>query len=219
VYRKDGTVAEAIESGEAAANDPSIAMYTSGRSFYVQFPRLSPGDVVELRYRIDDVGRTNEVADSFGEIETLQSDEPIASSEYVLLVPKERAITTFVTGLEGVEQEKRAEGEQVLYRFSAKDVPARTAEPAMPPWSEVLGQVHVSTFTSWEQLGRWYWGLARDQLDVDDEVRKAVRRATKGLSSDADKVRAVYRLATELRYVAARSRSPAAGATVKTRRP
>jgi cellulose synthase operon protein C len=202
VYRKDGTVAEAIESGEAAANDPSIAMYTSGRSFYVQFPRLSPGDVVELRYRIDDVGRTNEVADSFGEIETLQSDEPIASSEYVLLVPKERAITTFVTGLEGVEQEKRAEGEQVLYRFSAKDVPARTAEPAMPPWSEVLGQVHVSTFRSWEELGRWYWGLARDQLDVDDEVRKSVQKATQGLSSDADKVRAVYRLATELRYVA-----------------
>ncbi|HET9953092.1 MAG TPA: tetratricopeptide repeat protein, partial [Polyangiaceae bacterium] len=40
VYRKNGKVDEAIEWGEGPADDPSIAMYTSARTFYVQFPRL-----------------------------------------------------------------------------------------------------------------------------------------------------------------------------------
>jgi hypothetical protein len=36
VHRKNGKVDEAIESGESAANDPSISMYTSARNFSVQ---------------------------------------------------------------------------------------------------------------------------------------------------------------------------------------
>jgi len=35
----------------------------------------------------------------------------------------------------------------------------------MPPWSEVLGSVHVSTYKSWDDLGRWYWGLIKDHPD------------------------------------------------------
>jgi hypothetical protein len=72
----------------------------------------------------------------------------------------------------------------------------------MPPWSEVLAHVHVSTFKTWDEVGQFYWGLAKDQLDVDDEVRKKVRELTKGLKDDAAKVKAIYRYATELRYVA-----------------
>src|SRR5262249_39387548 len=45
VYRADGTVDEAVESGEGPANNPAIAMYTSARTFYVHFPRIQKGDV------------------------------------------------------------------------------------------------------------------------------------------------------------------------------
>src|SRR6185295_17671778 len=82
VYRADGKVDEAIESGEAGANNPEIAMYTSTRTFYVNFPRLNAGDLVELRYRIEDVSPRNELADYFGEVEYLGSDEPTAGAEY-----------------------------------------------------------------------------------------------------------------------------------------
>ncbi len=66
----------------------------------------------------------------------------------------------------------------------------------------MLGQVHVSTFKTWEQIGTWYWSLARDQLDVDQEVRKKVQEITKDKKTDLEKVRAVYHYATSLRYVA-----------------
>ncbi len=202
VYRADGKVDEAIDSGEGAANNPAIAMYTSQRTFYVNFPRLNAGDVVELRYRVEDVVARNEVGDYFGEIEYLQSDEPIASSEYVLITPKSRALHTFASPLKGLTSEVKEEGDLRIYRWAATDVPPIAPEPVMPPWSEVLAHVHVSTFKTWDEVGAWYWGLAREQFDVDDEVRRKVKEITKGLTDDKAKVRAVYKYATQTRYVA-----------------
>ncbi|WP_437276960.1 DUF3857 domain-containing protein [Sorangium sp. So ce375] len=202
VYRADGKVDGAIESGEAGANNPALAMYTSSRTFYVSFPRLNAGDVVELRYRIDDVSPRNEIADHFGEIEYLQGDEPIASSEYVLITPKTRQFHIFASDLPGLVRETKEDAERRIFRFSAASVPPVAPEPAMPAWSEILAHVHVSTFKSWDELGSWYWGLAREQFDVDDEVRKRVREITKNLADDRSKVRAIYKYATETRYVA-----------------
>ncbi|KYF65432.1 DUF3857 domain-containing protein [Sorangium cellulosum] len=202
VYRADGKVDGAIESGEAGANNPALAMYTSGRTFYVSFPRLNAGDVVELRYRVDDVSPRNEIADHFGEIEYLQGDEPIASSEYVLITPKAKPFHIFASNLPGLVRETKEDADRRIYRFVAASVPPVAPEPAMPPWSEVLAHVHVSTFKGWDEVGSWYWGLAREQFDVDDEVRKRVREITKNLTDDLSKVRAIYKYATETRYVA-----------------
>jgi cellulose synthase operon protein C len=202
VYRQNGKVDEATESGEGPANNPAISMYTSQRTFGVLFPRLNAGDVVELRYRVEDVAPRNEISDYFGEVEYLQDDKPIASSEYVLITPKSRKFFLRTDKLPGITKDVKEDGDKRIYRLSGVDVPPLAPEPNMPPWPEVLGYVHVSTFDTWDSVGAWYWGLAREQFDVDDEVRKRARELTKGLADDAAKVRAIYRFATETRYVA-----------------
>jgi tetratricopeptide (TPR) repeat protein len=202
VYREGSRVDEAIESGEGPANDPAIAMYTSQRTFYVHFPRLEPGDVVELRYRVDDVAIRNEIADYFGDVEYLQSDEPIGQREHVLVTPKDRGYHVYASKLPGLTTQVEERGDSRVQRFVATDVAPLAPEPSMPPWSEVLGYVHVSTLPSWDAVGKLYWGLAREQLDIDDELRKRLRELTKGMTGDREKVAAVYRYATELRYVA-----------------
>ncbi|HWO11591.1 MAG TPA: DUF3857 domain-containing protein, partial [Polyangiaceae bacterium] len=202
VFRGDGRVDEAIEYGEAAADDPSVSMYTSARNFIVQLPRLDPGDVVELKYRIDDVTPRNEYADYFGEVAYLQSDEPTQNAEYVLITPKSRKfyIDEQLPGL--VRSEKVTDGQRI-YRFVAKKVPAIEPEVSMPPWPEVLGFVHVSTYKDFKELGRWYWGLAKDQFDLDDETRKLVHDITKDSQTELDKVRAVFAwVVKNTRYVA-----------------
>jgi len=202
VYRADGTIDEAIESGEGAADDPTISMYTSSRTFYVQFPRLEPGDVVELRYRIDDVTPRNEFADYYGSVVFMQSDEPIASAEYVLVTPKSRKLQVDAK-VPGLEQSVSVKDDQRIYRFVAENVPAIEPEPNMPPWSELLGFVHVSTYQSWDALGRWYWGLVKDQLDLDEETRRLARDITKDKTTDLDRVKAVYEwVIKNTRYVA-----------------
>lgn len=202
VYRADGRTDEAIESGEGAADDPSISMYTSARTFYVQFPRLEPGDVVELRYRIDDVTNRNEFADYYGDVVYLENDEPVQNAEYILIAPKSRKLHFDVQGLE-LETSEKTEGDRSVHRFFAKKLNAVVPEPAMPPWSEVLGFVHVSTYPTWNALGRWYWGLVKDQLDLDGETRRLARQITAGKTSTEDKVKAVYGwVVKNTRYVA-----------------
>jgi tetratricopeptide (TPR) repeat protein len=201
VHRASGKVDEASDSYESSVNDPSIAMYTSQQRVTITLPRVEVGDVVELRYRVDDVAPRNEIADYFGEVEYLQDEHPIDSSEYVLVAPKKKALHVGIS-LPGVTRETKEVGDQRIERFVATSVPALASEPAMPAAAEALGGVHVSTFKTWEQVGSWYWSLAKDQLDVDDVVRRKVVELTKGKKTELDKVRAVYRYATEIPYVA-----------------
>jgi tetratricopeptide (TPR) repeat protein len=202
VYKADGRVDEAVESGEGAADDPTISMYTSARNFYVQFPRLEPGDVVELRYRVDDVTPRNEYANYFGEVVYLGSTDPVQNAEYVLITPKKRTFYIDDT-VAGLKRDTREQGEQRIYRFHADKIAPVVPEPSMPPWPEVLGFVHVSTFKTWKELGQWYWGFVKEQFDLDDETRKLARQVAKGAKTDAEKVRAVYDwVVTNTRYVA-----------------
>ena len=202
VYRADGKIDQAVESGEGSADDPSISMYTSARTFYVQFPRLEPGDVVELRYRIDDVTPRNEFGNYFGEVVALQGGEPVANAEYVLITPKERTFY-FDNNIPGLTSASSIAGNQRIYRFAASSIAPLNPEPSMPPWAEVLGSVNVSTYKSWDDLGRWYWGLIKDQFDLDEETRKLAKQITEGKTSELDKVKAIYKWVTEnTRYVA-----------------
>jgi cellulose synthase operon protein C len=202
VYRASGRVDEAIEWGEGPADDPSISMYTSGRTFYIQFPRLEAGDVVELRYRVDDVTPRNEFNDYFGEITYLQGGDAKANVEYVVVAPKTRPLY-FDHRVPGLELSSVDSGNQRIYRFFAARIAGLDPEPMMPPAQEVLGFVHVSTYKSWDDLGRWYWGLVRDQFDLDDETRKLARKITEGAKTEREKVEAVYDWVTKnTRYVA-----------------
>src|SRR5690606_19912068 len=132
---------------------------------------LEPGDVVELRYRIEDVAVRNEMSDYFGEVEYLQSTEPIADVEYVLIAPKDKRlhISTGPDGRVGkvTHEQKELDG-RVVHRFHATDMPALETEPRMPRLGELLTHVHVSTFADWKSVGAWYLSLARDKMDADD---------------------------------------------------
>jgi transglutaminase-like putative cysteine protease/tetratricopeptide (TPR) repeat protein len=203
VYRQNGKIDEAVESGTGAADSPELTMYTSARTFYVQFPRLEPGDVVELKYRIDDSGDQNEFAGYFGELEYLQSDVPVRHAEYVVITPKRRTLYVDAQRIPGLQRKDETVGDDRVQRFWAERLPPISPEPNMPPWPEVLGFVHVSTYPSYEAMGNWYWGLSKDQLELDGETKELVHRITAGLLTTEQKVVAVYNwVIKNTRYVA-----------------
>jgi len=203
VYRGDGKIDEAVESGEGPADNPAIATYTSARTFYVHFPRLNAGDVVELRYRVEDVGQRNELSDYFGEIIYMQEPQPVYGAEYVLRTPKNRSFYFHSSALPGLSRTDSVDGDTRLYDFKAAEVAPLSPEPTMPPFGEVLGHIHVSTYKTWDEVASWYAGLAKDQLKPDDEVRRRVAALTKGLGDAPSKMRAIYdEVVQRTRYVA-----------------
>ncbi len=203
VYRASGKVDEAVETGEGNADNPGISMYTSQRAYYVHFPRLNAGDVVELQYRVEDVAQRNAFADYFGEVTYMQSSETIAHAEYVLITPKSRTFYFNKPNVPGLVSKVEETDASRVYKFVAENVPAIEPEAHQAPYGELLGHVHVSTYKDWNTMAQWYWGLVKDQFIPDDEVKRRVAEITKGLKDDKAKVKAVYNYVVQkTRYVA-----------------
>lgn len=207
VHHADGTRDESAQLDEFDVNsDPSTRMYFSNRVVQVSFPRLTPGDVVEVRWRVDDVSSRNNFADYFGDLEIAQAEVPRAHYAYVLRAPPARRFYVHVAPIRDarpIERTETVEGDTKVYRFEARDVPAVAPDDHAPGQTERAAYIHLSTYQSWEDVGRWYWGLVRDQLVADDRIRDVVRTITRGLTTDRDKVRAIYNwVISHTRYVA-----------------
>jgi len=207
VHRRDGTVEEGVQLDEFAVNsDPSMRMYFTNRVAQVRFPNLAPGDVVELRWRVDDVSFRNVFADYFGELQLAQAEVPRARFRYVLRAPASRRFffhTAAPSGGAALRHEVSTDGDSQVHTFAGDDVPAMPPEERAPGRTERGSYVHVSTYERWADVGAWWWGLVRDQLVADDRLRAEVRRITAGLSTEREKVRAIYGwVLAHTRYVA-----------------
>ena len=62
--------------------------------------------------------------------------------------------------------------------------------------------VQISSFQSWEEVGRWYWNLQKDRIEPTASIRAKAAELTKGMTDDAAKMHAVYSfVSTQYRYI------------------
>src|SRR6202011_5649978 len=62
--------------------------------------------------------------------------------------------------------------------------------------------VQLTTFKSWEEVGRWYASLEKDRRMPSPEVRAKAEDLTKGLNGDLDRIQGLYDfVAKNFRYV------------------
>ncbi len=201
VYR-NGRILEANDSFEQQLGEPWYRIYYDTRAMVVVFPDLEPGDVVEVRYRIDDVAERNQFDDYYGDMQFFAGDAPIARLDYVLMTPTSRTFYFNEPRLPSLRHETREEGELRIDHFHAEDLAAITTEPNAPGMTEIAPYLHVSTYQSWEDVGRWWWGLVHDQLYADESLRRTVRELIAGASDTRERVRRIYRWVIEnTRYV------------------
>jgi hypothetical protein len=72
----------------------------------------------------------------------------------------------------------------------------------MPGITETSPYLHVSTYDSWQSVGKWYWGLIRDQLYADASLKKTVADLVKGATTTREKVERIHRwVVSNTRYV------------------
>lgn len=201
VHRADGTVAESVRTSSRRLGDPRYRIYYDTRVLRVHMPELQPGDTVELRYRVEDLSRRNEFNDYYGAFRILQRAQPVKRLEHILIAPRSRELHVRAE-MQGLQHEQRDRGSNRVHRYVASDIPALRSEPRMPGAAEVAPYLHVSTYASWEDVGRWWWGLARDQLRPDDALRETVRELVDGVTDTREKVERIYNwVVRNTRYV------------------
>jgi transglutaminase-like putative cysteine protease len=186
-------VLESYRTGERSLSDARYRIYYNRSSLDVRFPDLEPGDTVELRYRVDDVAARNAFDDYFGDLQFLGSDEPIARLEYILITPASRQLYFNAPSLRGLtHREEDAPNGRRIHRYTVDDVPAYRSEPYSPGLTETLPHIHVSTYRTWEEVGRWWWGLVRDQLEPDESLRRTVEELVRDAPDERTKVQRIY---------------------------
>ena len=192
IYRADGKVVESLATTMRSLGDPRYRIYYDTRALVILLPDLEPGDTVELRYRVEDSSRRNAFNDYFGRLQFLQGFAPMARLEYVLVSPKERALYFNKPPLKGLRYEREENATQRIDRWTASDVPALRQEARMPGMTDVAPYLHVSTYQTWKDVGRWWWGLIEEQLHMDEALKRTVAEITKGAPDVRTKVRRIY---------------------------
>jgi transglutaminase-like putative cysteine protease len=195
-------VSEATGRDEESLSEPWYGLYYDARAAVVTFENVRAGDVVEVQYTVVDVGYRNELADYFGDFEIIADVWPTRRWDYTLIAPSDRAFYFNQPRWPGRGAERQEGVGQTTYRFAADNVPRVELEPSMPGFAEVAPYLHVSTYRSWEDVGRWYWKLVVDQMQDDGSLKRAAAQAVGGARSVADKVRAIHRFVVDkTRYV------------------
>jgi len=206
VKKVDGSIVEVHERQDYDAGQGTGALYYQRRFAYLDVGALEPGDMVEYTYRTDEVAGENYREGYFGDIWYFDAAVGVERARYVLITPevmtihsrapKVSSIKTSVstTTLRGVPHTVRA--------FEATDIPAVITDKSMPGRSEIYDYVLVSTYKTWDEVGKWWWNLVKDQLVVDGEIKKVVKEVTRGLKDDRARVRAIHNwVVKNTRYV------------------
>jgi len=210
VLKQDGTV---VTAGPEAVQDINgsvqqfAPVYTDYREKHVSVPGLRPGDVLECESV--NVIHTPLAPGQFWMQHDFNQVSIVLDEQLEVDVPADRAVK--VKNKPGVDPKVREENGRRIYRWTSthlveedegKDKDRDDQHKKRTKKPDEMADVQMTTFSSWEEVGRWYAGLEKDRRMPSKEVRAKAAELTKGLDSDLDKTEALYDfVAKNFRYV------------------
>ncbi|HZR65202.1 MAG TPA: DUF3857 domain-containing protein [Terriglobales bacterium] len=179
-------------------------VYTDYRQKHITVPGLRPGE--ELEYDYITVTQTPLAQGQFWMEYDFAKSGTVLDEQLVLDVPKNRAIK--LKTKPGDDPKISEQNDRRVYTWTSshvdkdedddkKDKKKKKAskEPEAPA-------VQMTTFASWEEMGRWYAALEKDRRQPTDEIRAKAAELTKGKTTDLDKIEALYNyVGPNFRYI------------------
>jgi tetratricopeptide (TPR) repeat protein len=124
-------------------------------------------------------------------------------------IPRDRAVKWKSRDLQPVIAE---EGARRVFTWTNSQLEHKSTEQEKTDQETVLYQgargklppadVQISTFQSWEEVGRWYGSLQLERVKPTPEVRAKAAELTKGATDDDARLRAIYKyVSTQFHYI------------------
>src|SRR5580704_15118175 len=212
VIKADGTV---VKAGDDAVQDLSAPVereapvYTDYRQKHITVPGLRPGEVLE--YDMVTVIHTPLAAGQFWADYDFDKTNIILDEELDVDVPSDRPLK--LKNKPGFDPKISEEHGRRIYHWASshlereddekdKDKDKEKEKKKKKKLDDERPDVQLTTFVSWEQIGRWYASLEKDRRAPSPEVRAKAEELTKGLDNEMDKIQALYDfVAKNFRYV------------------
>lgn len=204
VRKPDGSLVDAAPDAVkelTAGVTRDAPVYTDYKEKHITVPSLRPGDTLE--YEIVKRLLTPLAPGEFW-FEHSYLDEVIVLDERLeISVPHGRSINLKSPTL---SPDKTEEKGRTIYRWKhsnltrpSDDDQAKKTKESSEPKSP---GVQLTTFSSWEDVARWYAKLQRDRVQPDARVRAKTEELIKGRESELAKIQALYDYVSKnIRYV------------------
>lgn len=208
VIKSDGSV---VTAGADAVQDLSGAVqqvapvYTDYREKHVTVPGLRPGDILECE--VITTFQTPLAAGEFWTQHDFNQTSVVLDEQLVIDIPADRAVK--LKTKPGLDPKISEEKGRRIYRWTSSHLTPATDskeknkdKPKRKRKADEVPDVQITTFKSWEEVGRWYAALEKDRRVPSAEVRGKSMELTKGLTTDLDKTQALYDFVSQnFRYV------------------
>ncbi len=169
-------------------------MYSDIHEKHVTVKALGVGDVLEyvVRYRIF----KPQVPGQFWFEYNFAKDTVVPDYELEVTVPADKYLQVVSPDY---KPEISEEAGKRIYRWKTSNLESK------PPEQRRYGpspDVQITTFRSWAEVGQWYNQLQAPQLVATPQIKAKAAELIKGLSSDNEKIRAIYDfVSTRFHYV------------------
>jgi tetratricopeptide (TPR) repeat protein len=210
VRKPDGTVVETPPDNVqdmAAEITRQAPFYSDLHEKHVAVRGLSVGDVLE--YRIEEHTTKPLAPGQFWTDYRFTHDQIVLDERLEIGVPHDRPLKIKSTSVQPAVSE--AGGYRIYTWQNAnlqhKDEKKEKREATEQQWQRARGRqpqpdVLISSFTSWEEVGRWYGGLQEERVKPTPEVTAKAAELTKNAANDEAKLRALYGyVSTQFHYI------------------
>ena len=208
VKKADGSVITATPDAvqDLTASVARFApMYTDYREKHITVPALRPGDTLE--YSIVTTTVTPLAPNQFWLDYDFDHNIIVLNEILEVNVPKDKQINLKTE--DGYKPTITTEGDRRIYRWQTSNLKRKTDDELKKEWKkrrlhhqDDQPSVQLTTFQSWQELGKWYAPLAKERTVATPELRAKALELTKDKSTELDKIKALYDyVATDFRYV------------------
>ena len=92
---------------------------------------------------------------------------------------------------------------QLEHKTSEEEKKEKTETTRQAIWGQLPPpDLLISSFQSWEEVGRWYGGLQAERVKPSPEVRAKATEVTKSATDESARIRAIYSyVSTQFRYI------------------
>ncbi len=204
VIKADGKIVTAAASAVQDLTAPvarEAPVYTDYHQKHVTVPGLRPGEVLE--YQVVTTTTTPLAPGEFWMEHRFFDGGIVLDDELEVNIPRNRTVKLKTTP--GHDAKITEEGDRRIYRWVSShkqrdddDDTKKKKKKTQPEPPDV----QMTTFRSWEEVGKWYAGLERDRRQPSAAVRARAQELIQGHPTEMEKLQAIYDfVAKNFRYV------------------
>jgi tetratricopeptide (TPR) repeat protein len=198
VHKPDGTISEDYDKWHSGGSRKGSTTYNDSAQINLRANDVEVGDVVEFRYRVSEIANENFRGDYFGDVSYVNSTRPIAFSRYVVHYPTSWDLhfrppkVEHTTLKDQIPSDGKLEDGYKVTAFEMTNIAEVETDAGQPGYTDVYDYVMVSNKKTYNEIGKWWWNLIKEQLIVDETIADKVAELTEDLDTDEEKVEAIH---------------------------